>query len=147
MSSGRLKALLHVAPPSTCNTQQPMLRAQQPDATRNATRNKGCDLLRSTPQENDPAQHPATADFPYEQGTPDPELLRVASPRARNTQHAPDRAAELRRLVEAIARCAPRYWKQQDVEEAVEIGSRDMDAAIKTFAAILAEYRDAGLRP
>lgn len=56
-------------------------------------------------------------------------------------------AAELRRLVDAIARCAPSYWKQADIEEAVEIGSTDMDNAIQTFRAILAEYRAAGLKP
>ena len=51
----------------------------------------------------------------------------------------PDPAAEVRRLIEAIARVSP-YWTPADVEEAVSVALTDLDNALTTFRALAERY-------
>lgn len=53
---------------------------------------------------------------------------------------APDPAAEVRRLIEAIAKVSP-YWTPQDVAEAVEIAQGDRDNALMTYRELAKQYR------
>lgn len=68
-------------------------------------------------------------------------LLHVAPPRECNTQQlATGRAAEVRRLIEAIATANASYWTPADVEEACRIALGDLDSALECFRAIAEGY-------
>lgn len=76
---------------------------------------------------------------------PDPaaEARRQRTPRmpaGRPDLRRGEQIAELRHMVEAIARMAPAYWTRADIEEAVAIGATDLDNALMTFRALAEGY-------
>lgn len=73
-----------------------------------------------------------------------PTLAALANLAARPSASEPpplDALAEVRQLVEEIARRAPSYWTPEDVEDAVNGTASDIDAALQCFREIAAHYR------
>ncbi len=103
------------------------------DEARELIRTHKAELLAALPADGGHRSPPDHAAEPRRQRPP---AMSAGCP---DSEYA-EKVAELRRLVEVIARMAPAYWTVADIEEAVTIGATDLDNALATFRALAAEY-------